>query len=338
MSKHDSKLHLIPKMLHELIQTASIKECCRKVGISHVTHFNWMIRSRNGDPALQECKFFGTEAPYHIQVANAAVLNAQMIEANARQRASEGVWVQVFKDGQPQYQMKDPRDIAAAKAMDAYDGDDFLRDKNGKRIPVLQLTLPPASLVEKMLTAHFPKRYNPATQVDVKFGGVLRLDPSAPKVIEAKATTFEDVESHEVTEQRGGYLAVPPPAQSSEEFERRAAAGEFDAQPVVFKQSDGSEVVRMAEPDPLLSMQDQIARLQPKETDRPDVRALKLQAIERLQKAPQDARRPADGAKGQRLPPAQPVASAAPPRPPERWRERDNLGHGDVVPGGFKMR
>jgi hypothetical protein len=336
MSKADDKRHLIPALLKELIQTASIKQACRNVGISFVTYYNWLIRSRNGDPALQECKFFGTVAPFHIQVANAAVLNAQMIESNARQRASEGVWVQVFKDGQPQYRMKDPKLIADMKELGAFvEGDEWERDENGKRVPVLQLTLPPASLVEKMLSAHFPKKYGQRAELDVRLGGVLRIDPNAaPVTVEAKAVSFEDAE---VTEMRGGYLAVPKPAQTSEEFEARAAAGEFDAEPVPFHQNDGTTVVRMAEPDPLLSVQDQVAKLQPKPDDRPDVRALKLQAIERLQKAPVDARRPQPGHTGQRLPPAAPVRPAAALQP-ERWREQDHLGPGAVAPGGYKMR
>ncbi len=335
MSKHDGKLHLITQHLANLIETPSIKGACRMTGISHVTHWNWLIRSRNGDPALQKCKFFDVIAPYHVHVENAAVLNASCIEAEARQRASEGVWVQVFKDGQPQYQMRDPKIIATMKELDSFSpGDEFERDEKGKRIPVLQLTLPPASLVEKMLSAHFPKKYGQRAELDVRLGGVLRLDPNAaPVTIEAAKGVFEDAE---VIEQKGGYLAVAPPAQSSEEFDRRAQAGEFDAAPVTFTQNDGTVVTRMAEPDPLLDRAEQIRRLQPRPDDRPDVVAVKLAAIVRLEAAPQDARRPQEGAKGQRLPPAAPVKPVAPAQ--ERWREQDYYGPGVVPSGGYRVR
>jgi hypothetical protein len=345
--KRNSKLHRIPKLLENLILIPSISGACKATKISTVTFFNWGVRSRNGDPALQDVEFLGVRGPFHIMVQNAATLSAQMIEAEARERAHVGSSVQVVFQGQPQFLLRDPKVIAGMKELGVFEeGDEWERDALGERVPVMQHIAAPASLVEKMLSAHFPKRYGQHATLDVLHGGVLRLEPAAPvaPVAQIEDMTFEDVDDK--PERSGGYLAVAPPATDSADFEARAAAGEFDAEPVLFTQNDGQTVTRMAEPDPLLAKADQIARLQPKPDDRPDVRALKLVAIARLEAAPAAGARPAPGAAGVRLPPAapapaKPVALAQPAT--ERWREKDNIGHGPTAEqlakaGGYRTR
>lgn len=343
-----TKISRIPRLLDNLMISPSIKQSCRMTGISQTTFWNWIVRSRNGgDPRLEAITWKNCTAPFHVMVANAATLSAQMIEAEARARALSGSMVQVNFQGQPQYHLKDPKVIAGLKELDVWDGDEYERDEHGKRIPVMQHIAPPASLVEKMLSAHFPKRYGQHATLDVLHGGVLRLQPAAPVGPVAQIEhqgSFEDVADE--PERNGGYLAVAPPATDSADFEARAAAGEFDALPVLFTQNDGQTVTRMAEPDPLLAKADQIARLQPKPDDRPDVRALKLLAIAKLEAAPAAGARPAPGAAGVRLPPApvSPARPAAPAQPAtERWREKDNIGHGPTAEqlakaGGYRTR
>ena len=74
----------------------------------------------------------------------------------------------------------------------------------------------------------------------MNYGGVLRLEKDTPikPVIEQAAQVFEE-EPDENPEQRGGHLALAAPAKSSEDFEERAAAGEFDQAPVTFRDADG---------------------------------------------------------------------------------------------------
>lgn len=76
----------------------------------------------------------------------------------------------------------------------------------------------------------------------MNYGGVLRLEKDAPAkpVIEhdKAAEVFEDAPEEE-SEQRGGHLALAAPAKSSEDFEERAASGEFDQAPVMFCDANG---------------------------------------------------------------------------------------------------
>jgi len=323
------KAHLIPKLLDNLVMYVQIKKSCQATGITYQAFWQWMIASRNGDPQFQNITWSGVTAPLHVLVEGAATITAQMIEAEARARALQGSYVQSYFQGEPVYHKRDPKEIADLKELGIWDGDEFARDKNGERIPVMMHIVPPASLVEKMLSAHFPKRYGQHATLDVKHGGVLRIDKNATAQQSKELPSFDDDE--ETTERKGGFLAVPPPALSSDEFEQRAAEGEFDAQPVEFKQNDGSTVTRMAEPDPLLTKDAQIAALQPKPDDRPDIVALKERAIAKLLEPEKEKTKP--GAIGLRLPPA-----ALPDAPPPTSRgEQDHVGRGVVAEGGYKV-
>jgi len=70
----------------------------------------------------------------------------------------------------------------------------------------------------------------------------IRLEKDAPAkpVIEhdKAADVFEDA-PEEASERRGGHLALAAPAKSSQDFEERAAAGEFDQAAVTFRDADG---------------------------------------------------------------------------------------------------
>lgn len=322
------KSHLIPRLLDNLVMYVSVMQACKATGITRQSFWNWQIASRNGDPRYQTITWSGVTAPLHVLVEGAATITAQMIEAEARARAMRGSYVQSYFQGEPVYHKKDPKEIAELKEFDLWDGDEFARDKNGERIPVMMHIVPPASLVEKMLSAHFPKRYGQHATLDIKHGGVLRINKDAKADKTKELPSFDDEE--ETGERNGGFLAVPPPAISSDEFEERAAAGEFDAMPVEFKQNDGTTVTRMAEPDPLLTKDAQIAALQPKPDDRPDIVALKERAIAKLQEPAKEKAK--QGAIGLRLPPAALVEA-----PPTPRGEQDHVGRGKISEGGYKI-
>ena len=109
-----------------------------------------------------------------------------------------------------------------------------------ERVPTKQWLKPSDALVIKMLESWKRKRYGAHQQIDVNYGGVLRLEKDAPAkpVIEQAAQVFED-EPEENPEQRGGHLALAAPAKSSEDFEKRAASGEFNQAEVRFRDADG---------------------------------------------------------------------------------------------------
>ncbi len=123
--------------------------------------------------------------------------------------------------------------------------------------PTKQWLKPSDALTLRMLEAH-NKKYRAHQQIDVNYGGVLRLErpeERTTKTIDATPQVFE--EDAEETEQRDAHLALARPAKSSEELDKWAAAGEFNPQPVKFTNSRGEEMVLEAErkqvaDDPLL--------------------------------------------------------------------------------------
>lgn len=238
MSQFDKVTDLLDCLL-----TTSMAEACRRVGIGPRTPWRWLVQSRLGHPELQAIEFCGVTAPFHAQVQNAKVLMAHQIEASALERARDGVWVDTFFQGQRQYE-KVLRPEFEGKTDDQLMfevGADFKTVCYETR-PTKTWLKPSDALVIKMVESWNRKRYGSHQTVAVNFGGVLRLEKDAPaKVIEATTAEVFEEEPEEAAEQRGGYLALAAPAKSSEEFEERAAAGEFDQSTVTFRNAAGEK-------------------------------------------------------------------------------------------------
>lgn len=232
----------IPALLDSLI-TCSVAEACRRAGITPQTWWGWLVRSKLGDPQFQEVEFCTVVAPLHVQYANAKTLAAQQIEQSAIERARDGCEIDVFYQGVRQYErVKKPEfadytdaEIEAFAIADAYE-----------MKPTKQWLKPSDALVMKMLES-WNKRYRSHQQIDVNYGGVLRLErpeERTTKTIEHKPEVFgEDIDE---AEQRGGHLALARPATSSEELDRWAEQGEFKPAPVKFISAAGNETVLQA--------------------------------------------------------------------------------------------
>jgi hypothetical protein len=124
-------------------------------------------------------------------------------------------------------------------------------DGKPRRKQVMTWLKPDSQLVVKMLES-WNKRYRPHQQLDVNYGGVLRLERSderSRKTIEHKPL-FDEQDD---VEQRGGHLALGRPAKDSAEMDKWNAAGEFKPAPVTFVDAGGKRTERVAAPDPLLS-------------------------------------------------------------------------------------
>lgn len=297
----------IPALLDNLI-TGSVAEAARRVGITPQTVWNYLVRSKMGDPKLQDIEFCGVVAPFHVQLANCRALMAAQIEQNALERARDGCYVDVFFQGVRQYERVKKQQYA-----DWSDADiEALGCENDayELRPTKQWLKPSDALVIKMLES-WQKKYRPHAQVDVQYGGVLRLerpDERTARTVDAKPI-FEDTEE---VERRGGHLALARPAKNSAELDQWNAAGEFKPQPVTFVDAQGQRTDLVAAPDPLLSrMADQASK-------------------ERTAAAP----------------PALPVAPRSPapttmppPAPPARsvGDGRERLGRGLPPKGGFKV-
>lgn len=247
----------IPELLDHMV-TCSMSQACKRVGISRQSWWAWMVASAKGDPRFQAIEWNSITAPLHIQYNNARALTAMEIERSAMENASQGFEQDVFFQGvrmfekvlKPEYQ-EHADDLEMLELIVGPDWESICY----KMAPAKQRLKPSDALVIRMLEAHHPKRYGSKHTVDVKFGGVLRLDkPAQATTIEATPVEFEEIDTDEDTEQRGGYLALATPAKTSQEFEARAAAGEFDHAPVEVEAADGSVTTITPEerkPDPL---------------------------------------------------------------------------------------
>ena len=130
--------------------------------------------------------------------------------------------------------------------------DRFKRDEHGNRVQVKQWLKPSEQLAIKMLES-WHKKYRPHQQVDVNYGGVLRLERADERTAPQVKVIEHFVEEDNETEQRGGHLALGRPAQSSEEMDKWNQSGEFKPQPVAFVDAEGNRTERVAASDPLLS-------------------------------------------------------------------------------------
>ena len=90
MSHYDK----IPDLLANLVASPSIAEACRRTGMTPATHWNYLIRSKQGDPRFQEIEWHGVQsAVLATRGQYARVLAAAAIEQAALDRALNGCWV-----------------------------------------------------------------------------------------------------------------------------------------------------------------------------------------------------------------------------------------------------
>jgi hypothetical protein len=231
----------IPELLDNLL-ACSMAEAARRVGISPSLPWKWLVQSRLGKPELQEIEFCGVLAPFHIHYSqNIPALTAHQIQQTALERARDGVLVDVFFQGQRMFERVLKEEYAHIKEDDLWIevGPDWEKVCYETK-PTKQWLKPSDALVIKMLESWNRKRYGAHQTIDVQYGGVLRLEKDAPAkaAVESIPAVFEEAPDEEA-EQRGGHLALAAPAKSSEDFEARAASGEFDQAPVTFRDADG---------------------------------------------------------------------------------------------------
>jgi hypothetical protein len=232
------KLDRIVPLLDAMVTTPEISVAARRVGLGVATVFRYLVRSRMGDPALQEIEWMGVAAPFHIHVTqNARALTAQAIQSSAMDRALNGVWVDVFYQGQRQYERVLKREYEGFTNAELDEFGHNVDDCYEMR-PVKQWLKPSDALTIKMMES-WDRRYAPHQTIDVQYGGVLRIErpnEQTTKTIEAKPI-FDDSND---AEKQGGVLALARPAKSSEEMDAWAKQGDFKPRPVKFVRADGS--------------------------------------------------------------------------------------------------
>jgi hypothetical protein len=250
----------ITDLLDALVTSPSVAEAARRCSMTPQTFWNYLLRSKRGDPLFQEIEWHGVTCSFDQHVQNAKVLAAAAIEQSALDRALNGSWVPSYYQGAPVWQENDTFVGWSDKEMEAL-GYDPKRDRfvweigpDGKqRRKQVQAWLKPSEQLAIKMLESWHKRYRPHQQVDVNYGGVLRLERSdertAMKTIEQKPLFDEQDDA----EQRGGHLALGRPAKDSAEMDKWNAAGEFKPTPVTFVDAEANRTERVAAPDPLLS-------------------------------------------------------------------------------------
>jgi hypothetical protein len=231
--------------------TCSMAEAARRIGISPSLPWKWLMRSRMGDPEFQEIEFCDVIAPLHTHFEkNVPALAALQIQQSAIERARDGVLVDVFFQGVRQFEKRIKPEWAEYPADELWlhAGPDW-ETVCYERVPTKQWLKPSDALVIAMLQAWQRKRYGSRQEISVTYGGVLRLEKDAKPVIEAEAVeVFEDPEPEANDgEKRGGHLALAAPATSAEEFETRAAQGEFAQGAVTFVNGKGERTELQAD-------------------------------------------------------------------------------------------
>ena len=257
----------IPALLDQAM-TCSMAEAARRVGISHSLPWSWSVQSRLGHPELQEITWCGVTAPYHVQLDNLKLLSVQAIEQSAVERALNGCYVDVFFQGQRQYEdvLKPEFEGKDEDTLALEIGPDY-KSVCYERVPAKQWLKPSDALVIKVLESWKRKRYGAHQQIDVNYGGVLRLSKDAkPEAAAVEATAVEvfDGERDDAAEQRGGQLALAAPAKTSDEFEARAAAGEFAPAPVAFRNASGETAALRPDIEALRKQAEELRRNGPK--------------------------------------------------------------------------
>lgn len=239
-----TKLDKIPELLDALVTTPEFATAARRVGLGVSTVMRYLVRSRMGDPELQEIPWYGVVAPFHVHATqNARALTAQSIQSSAMDRALNGCWVDVFYQGQRQYERVLKREYEGFTDAELEAFGHEIADCYEMR-PVKQWLKPSDALTLKMLES-WDKRYAPHQTIDVQYGGVLRIErpnEQTTKVIEAKPI-FDD---NSDTQKQGGVLALARPAKSSEEMDDWAKQGDFKPRAVKFIGANGQETTLSA--------------------------------------------------------------------------------------------
>jgi len=331
----------MPELLNALVVNPQIEGACRSVGMTSQTYFNYLIRSKQGDPKMM-VTWNGVTLPFHQAVEATKHLAIQNVEASAMQRAANGCWVPSFFQGAPVWKESDAyarlgfKDDDEARALGfdpAVDRWEWEGDPP-RRVQVQTYLKPDTQLVVKLLESWQRKRYGAHQQVDVNIGGVLRLGTTEQKPMEAPMNIIGDDDNANPNDY-SNRLALPQPAQSSQEMDAIAAATP-DMATVVFQDATGRRTAVTQGPDPLL----------PQETDTPLQRDLKARAAARTGKPAQPAPPPVvvfgrndpDGDLDDQAPP---LPQQTAPRPAPQAQPigdgRMGYGNGHVAPGGMRV-
>lgn len=170
------------KFLDTLASVGVMTAACRAAGFSTTSAKYYMAKAADGDPAFV-LTWGDTEGPFNELVQVALDNSIENVEACAFHRATGYKEVQVHQ-GRIQYEI-DYEAVALGAEPGSWDS--FLKDENGRRVPVT-VTKQSEDLQMFILKARRPDIYGAKSQVDVLHrGGVM--------VVTAPAKTSADLEA-----------------------------------------------------------------------------------------------------------------------------------------------
>lgn len=112
---HDTSKHspdLLREVLGKLVIKPRLSASARSVGIHPSSIFNWIGKSRAGDPDFV-ISWMGVERPFHEHVDIARKLSVVAMDHSARDQAINGWSERRFHDGKPVWK-HDPKLVAEA--------------------------------------------------------------------------------------------------------------------------------------------------------------------------------------------------------------------------------
>jgi hypothetical protein len=170
-----------------LTNDPTFKKACAAVGIAEKTFYQWIGKSQQGDPDFLFYYLDSTTlTPLHVAVKQACTIYHQGFLQDAEQVARFGLYRKTYYKGQPQFERDPALDTWTDEQLNQLGMDRYLRDENGKFIPVMEWHPPSDAKVLAVLQARHGKLYSTKISHDVNQKvslGVTVVQPKRPEPV-----------------------------------------------------------------------------------------------------------------------------------------------------------
>ena len=227
------------EILNNLVLKPRLRQAATKAGLHPVTLFNYLRRSRDGDPKYV-IQWLGREAPFHIHADAARKLSIVTLDASARDLAINGHSEPRFHDGEPVYR-RDPKLVADALDPELWEmvhaprsiSDTFERDEDSALIQETITHPPNPALLVKMLASLAPDLYGERSEININHTGHVWIEGDASRGMPGGPRRPQQIEHGDFQESFGmvtrpdpakrptNVLAVPAPCKTAKEFDAK---------------------------------------------------------------------------------------------------------------------
>jgi hypothetical protein len=229
---------MLRALLNNLVLKPRLRQAAKKAGLHPVTLFNYLRRSRDGDPKYV-ISWMGRTAAFHIHADAARKLSIVALDASARDLAINGHDEPRYHDGEPVYK-RDPKLVAEALDPDLWETlyaprpitDTFERDEDGALIQETITHPPNPALLVKMLASLAPDLYGERSEISITHSGHVWIEgdashgmPGGPRRPEQIEHDFQEsfgmVTKPDPKQRPTNVLAVPAPCKTAKEFDAK---------------------------------------------------------------------------------------------------------------------